>query len=64
MRQWELYNLEKDSAENQALLAQYPELKAELIQAWEEYASNNDVVDHQGHYNSLYRKSYIPEKVD
>lgn len=62
--QWELYNLEEDPAETQDLSAQYPELKAELIKAWEIYAKNNEVVDHQGHYDSLYRKNYMPEEID
>ncbi|RIW12407.1 arylsulfatase [Algoriphagus lacus] len=55
---WELYDLEKDPIESQDLSKQFPEIKEELIQAWKEYAKNNAVHDHQGHFDSLYRVNY------
>ena len=33
-------------------------LKASLIAAWEQYATENDVVDHQGHFDAIYREAY------
>jgi arylsulfatase A-like enzyme len=58
---WELYNLETDPAETTDLSDQYPEIKKQLINSWNEYAKRNEVYDHKGHFDSLYRKSYVPE---
>jgi arylsulfatase len=55
---WELFDLESDPGEMHDLSAQHPELKQELMDAWEQYALENDVHDHQGHYDSLYRRSF------
>jgi arylsulfatase len=55
--QWELYDLEKDPAETTDLSAQYPDRKEALIQAWNLYAKENEVYDHRGHFDSLYRKN-------
>lgn len=55
---WELYDLENDPIESQDLSAQFPDIKEELIQAWKDYAKNNGVHDHQGHFDSLYRVNY------
>lgn len=55
--QWELYDLQKDPGETTDLSAQFPKVKEELIQAWNEYAKTNEVYDHKGHYDSLYRKN-------
>ena len=59
--QWELYNIEADPAETTDLSKQYPEIKEQLINAWNDYAKKNDLYDHNGHFDSLYRKSYVPE---
>ena len=56
--QWELYDLEKDPGESTDLSSQFPEVKEELINAWMDYARQNNVYDHHGHYDSLYRKSF------
>lgn len=56
--QWELYDLKKDAGETTDLSAQFPEVKADLVKAWNEYAAENNVFDHNGHYDSIYRKSY------
>ncbi len=55
--QWELYDLENDPAETTDLSAQYPDRKEALIQAWNLYAKENEVYDHRGHFDSLYRKN-------
>jgi arylsulfatase len=56
--QWELYDLEKDPGETTDLTALFPEVKEQLINAWNEYAKQNEVHDHKGHYDSLYRRSF------
>jgi len=56
--EWELFDLEKDPGETTDLSAQYPEIKSRLIKAWQEYAIQNNVHDHNGHYDSLYRRSF------
>lgn len=55
---WELYDLEKDPGETTDLSAEFPEVKAELIKAWAEYATVNNVYNHNGHYDSVYRNSF------
>jgi arylsulfatase len=57
--EWELYDIEKDPGETTDVSAQCPEIKQQLITAWEEYARQNSVYDHNGHYDSLYRKSFV-----
>jgi arylsulfatase len=56
--EWELYDIDKDPGETTDLSAQFPEIKQQLITAWNEYAKQNDVYDHNGHYDSLYQKSF------
>jgi len=55
---WELYDMDHDPGETTDLSAQYPEIKKQLVEAWNEYAKQNDVYDHNGHYDSLYQKSF------
>ncbi len=56
--EWELYDIDKDPGETTDLSAQFPEIKQQLITAWNEYAIQNEVYDHNGHYDSLYQKSF------
>ncbi len=56
--EWELYDMEKDPGETTDLSTQFPEIRQQLIEAWNEYAKQNEVYDHNGHYDSLYRKSF------
>ena len=56
--EWELYNLKKDPGEMHDVSGQYKEKKAELLKAWQEYAKQNDVFDHKGRFDALYRKVY------
>ena len=61
---WELYNIKSDPAEAIDLSDQYPDLTSQLIKEWERYAKRNEVIDHQGHYDVLYRKNYMPAEKD
>lgn len=56
--EWELYDIDKDPGETTDLSTQFPEIRQQLIEAWNEYAKQNEVYDHNGHYDSLYRKSF------
>lgn len=59
---WQLYDLEKDPAETTDLSSQFPGIKKQLIEEWNEYAIKNEVYDHKGHFDSLYRKSFVQER--
>ncbi len=61
---WQLYDIEKDPAETTDLSAQYPDIKKKLINEWNKYAKENEVHDHKGHFDELYRKSFIPKEND
>ena len=55
---WGLYDLSKDPGEMHDLSEEYPEIRAELIEAWQQYAEANEVFDHKGRFDALYRKAY------
>ena len=61
---WELYDLKNDPAEATDLSEQHPEIKARLIGEWNKYARYNEVFDHNGHFDTLYRINYMPEEND
>lgn len=61
---WELYDIKNDPAESTDLSAQFPEIKSQLIEEWNKYAQHNEVYDHKGHFDALYRKNYMPEEND
>ncbi len=61
---WELYDIEKDPGETTDLTLQYPQIKTELMSEWNRYAKQNEVYDHNGHFDSLYRANYKPENDD
>ena len=56
--EWALYNLAEDPGEIHDVSDDHPEVKASMIQAWQEYAKTNDVFDHRGVFDELYRKAY------
>jgi arylsulfatase A-like enzyme len=56
--EWELYDIDRDPGETTDLSAQFPDVKQQLVAAWKEYATQNEVYDHNGHYDSLYRKNF------
>jgi arylsulfatase len=56
--EWQLFDLAKDPGETTDLSAQHPEINEQLINLWMEYAKQNEVYDHKGHYDSLYRKNF------
>jgi arylsulfatase len=62
--EWQLYNLEKDPAETTDLSQQFPDMKKDLINDWILYAKTNDVYDHHGHYDSVYKNAFSPEQHD
>jgi arylsulfatase len=55
---WALYDLATDPGEMNDLSEDYPEIKEELIAAWQQYAEANEVFDHKGRFDALYRKVY------
>ena len=61
--QWQLIDLSKDPAEINDLSAQFPEIKAKLVAAWNEYAKTNEVFDHKGWYDKAYLEKFkVPAK--
>ena len=61
---WQLYDLEQDPGETTDLSAQFPSIKDQLINAYQNYVATNEVYDHQGHYDSIYRQTAIPKEKD
>ncbi len=55
---WQLYDLEKDPGETTDISATYADVKEAMIKGWNYYAHQNEVYDHRGHYDSLYRASF------
>lgn len=55
---WQLFDLNTDPGETTDLSEQYPEIKAELINGWNEYAKTNEVYNHNGHFDSIYQRSF------
>lgn len=62
--EWQLYDIEKDVAETTDLSEQFPKIKKDLIKEWNNYALKNEVHDHKGHFDALYRKSFVPKEND
>jgi arylsulfatase len=60
--EWELYNLREDPGEMHDVSSQYPKKKDELLKAWQQYAEQNEVFDHKGRFDALYRKAYGVEE--
>jgi arylsulfatase len=58
--EWQLFDLSKDPGETTDLSAAHPDIRKDLIDAWQAYAKLNNVYDHKGHYDSLYKRSYMP----
>jgi arylsulfatase len=55
---WQLYDLASDPGEVRDLSSEHPDLKAELEAEWQRYAERNDVFDHGGRFDALYRQTY------
>jgi len=55
---WELFNLIEDPGETRDLSAKNPAKRSELVGLWKRYAADNDVYDHKGVFDQLYRKAY------
>ena len=56
--QWQLFDLDADPAETTDLSAQHRALTDSMVAMWNEYAKQNAVYDHKGHFDSIYRKNY------
>jgi arylsulfatase len=56
--EWQLYNLEEDPGEILDLSDQHPDLARQMIEEWMQYAETNEVYDHKGYFDELYRKAY------
>lgn len=61
---WELYNLANDPGETNDLSNQFPEIKQKLISGYHEYAKQNGVYDHKGHFDKVTNKGVKPENDD
>ena len=59
--EWQLYDLQKDPGETHDLSQQFPDMKQQLISDWNNYAKENEVYDHRGHFDSVYRAAFRPE---
>jgi arylsulfatase len=55
---WQLYDLALDPGEIHDVSAENTDLKAALIRSWDQYARENDVVDHEGRFDAAYRAAY------
>jgi arylsulfatase len=55
---WQLYNLKEDPGEIHDVSAEHPEVSTAMIKAWQQYAQDNDVYDHKGRFDALYRQAY------
>jgi arylsulfatase len=60
--EWTLHNLKEDPGEMHDLSGEYPDQKAELLRAWQAYVEQNEVFDHKGRFDALYRQAYGVEK--
>ena len=56
--QWQLYDLEKDPGETTDISGKFPEIRDALIKDWNDYAKRNELFDHKGHYDSIYRAAF------
>jgi arylsulfatase len=56
--EWQLFDISKDPGEIHDVSDEYADVKAEMIAAWQDYAKTNDVYDHMGRFDALYRKAY------
>lgn len=59
--EWELYNLDKDPGEMHDVSNKHPGKKTALMKAWQYYAEQNDVFDHNGRFDAIYRQAYRVE---
>ena len=62
--QWQLFDIVKDPGETTDLSDKFPAIKQQLIEGWITYSKVNDLYDHNGHYDSLYRLSFKPQNSD
>jgi arylsulfatase len=58
---WQLYNLDLDPGEIHDVSEDHPEVKAAMIKAWGHYAEANEVFDHNGRFDAMYRAAYATD---
>lgn len=58
--EWQLFDIIEDPSETRDLSDQFPEIKAQLIMEWTNYALKNEVYDHNGHYDIFYKETFDP----
>jgi arylsulfatase len=56
--EWELYDLVVDPGEIKDVSDENRETKGRLLEAWRLYAEQNEVFDHAGHFDAIYRRAY------
>jgi len=56
--EWELFNLSGDPGETVDRSMEAPERLRDLISRWEDFAEENGVFDHNGHFDAIYRSVY------
>ena len=56
--EWQLYNTKKDPGEMNDLTEQHPEIKNELLEHYKQYVIQNEVYNHNGVFDALYRQAY------
>lgn len=54
---WQLYDISKDPGEINDVSDDHPNTKVMQIEAWQAYAKKNEVYDHKGRFDALYRKA-------
>jgi hypothetical protein len=60
--EWQLYGFLKDPAETNCLSIQFPDIKRQSLNKWNEYARKNKVYDYRGHFDALYREVFALKK--
>jgi arylsulfatase len=60
--EWELFNLKTDPGEMTDLSDDHPGLKNDLLQEWQRYVEANNVFDHKGRFDAMFRKAYLKKE--
>jgi arylsulfatase len=58
---WQLYNLRLDPGEIHDVSEDHPAVKAAMIEEWGHYAEVNEVFDHGGRFDAMYRAAYATD---
>ena len=55
---WQLFDNQRDPGKIRDLSNKHSEVKAAMIEGWQQYANKNQVYDHEGYFDALYRRAY------